>query len=364
MKILVAPDSFKGSLSATEVAAALGGGIRSASGSHSVMELPLADGGEGTLGVVLRAGFARHTAQVVDSWGVPLTASYAMKDGHAFMEAAEAFGYIRGATPQQARSASSFGLGVLVADALGHNPHTVTLGVGGTSGTDGGVGMLSALGWKFFDDNDDPVSPGGEGLALLARVAEPVVTNFATAVQWRVLTDVTNPLVGPRGAATVFAPQKGADDDSVEVLQRGLENLAHRVDPVLASEPGTGAGGGLSYGAMAFLGATQRSGADALMSLVGFSEALKDADVVVTGEGSFDEQSLLGKTTGAVIEQARRVGVPVVVVCGVTSFPQPPDGVVVRTLLDAAHSVEDAMARASELLWQVGHDVAETATTH
>lgn len=364
MNILLAPDSFKGSLSATEVAAALALGIKSAQSAHSVVEMPLADGGEGSLDVVLQAGFARHTVQTVDSWGSPLTASYGLKDGHVFIEAAQAFGFVRGSTPQQARSASSFGLGVVITHALSQNPHTITLGVGGTAGTDGGVGMMQALGWQFVDGSDNPVPPGGEGLALLARAISPVESRTPEPVQWRVLTDVTNPLVGQQGAARVFAPQKGADDDSVEMLERGLENLAQRVDPVLANEPGTGAGGGLSYGAMAFLGATQNLGADALMSMVGFSEALAMADLVVTGEGSFDEQSLLGKTTGGVIEQAQRAGVPVWVVCGVTGFTTPPDGVVVKTLLEKAAGMEDAMARAGELLGQLGHELAETLTAH
>lgn len=360
MKILVAPDSFKGSLSAREVATALSRGINAAPSPHTVVEMPLADGGEGSLDVVVQAGFVRHSVNTVDSWGAPLVASYGLQDGHVFIEAAEAFGFIPGATQQQARSASSFGLGVLIREALGHNPHTITLGVGGTSGTDGGAGMASALGWTFVDHNTNPVPPGGEGLVSLTRVIAPVEPLTSYPVQWRVLTDVTNPLVGKTGAAMVFAPQKGADDASVGLLAEGLETLAQRVDPALATHPGTGAGGGLSFGAMAFLGATQSSGAHALMSMVGFSDALASADLVVTGEGSFDEQSLLGKTTGVVIEEAERLGVPVVVVCGATSFTTPPDGVVVKTLVDRATNVEDAIARVTELLRDVGHELAET----
>lgn len=362
MKILVAPDSFKGSLSATEVAHALALGINSAPGTHTVVEMPLADGGEGSLDVVVQAGFVRHSVQTVDSWGTPVTVSYGLKDGHVFIEAAQAFGFMPGATPEQARSASSFGLGVVINEALGHHPHTVTLGVGGTSGTDGGAGMVSALGWTCVDKDDNPVPPGGEGLVSLARVIAPVAPLTSHPVQWRVVTDVTNPLVGKRGAATVFAPQKGADDESVELLAQGLDTWATTVDPVLATHPGTGAGGGLAFGAMAFLGATQSSGAHTLMSLVGFFDALASADAVVTGEGSFDDQSILGKTTGVVIEEATRVGVPVVVVCGVTGFTTPPDGVVVKTLVDRATSAEDSVARVTELLCDVGHELAESLT--
>jgi glycerate kinase len=360
MKILLAPDSFKGSLSATSVAKALAAGIESVGAHHSVVSTPLADGGEGSLDVVLRAGFERRTLEVVDSWGQPCEASYGVKGDHVFIEAAEAFGFRPGATPEQACSASSFGVGLVINDALTTHPSIVTLGIGGTSGTDGGVGMATALGWQFLTADKVPVPPGGAGLSAIAHVEPPAQTDRWDGVVWQVLTDVVNPLVGEAGAARVFAPQKGADAASVELLEQGLSHVASVVDPRLADMPGTGAGGGLAYGAMAFLGASQSSGAETLLELSGAAEALTTVDVVVTGEGSFDSQSLSGKITGVVIEQALAVGVRVVVVCGVSTLVEPPEGVEVWQLVEVARDHTDAMTRASELLTQMGQRLAHT----
>ena len=360
MKILVAPDSFKGALSATKVAESLASGIEASGHGHSVWKRPLADGGEGSLDVVLSAGFTKHQALVVDAFGAPQHAPYALKDGHVFVEAAQAFGFVPDATPEQAVSASSFGLGLLIADALTHNPHTVTVGVGGTAGTDAGVGALRALGWQFLDAAGDPVRLGGRGLAEIAEVRSPEPGDPVWSITWRVITDVVNPLVGPTGAAHVFAPQKGADEEAVLFLDQGLRSFAGLWNEGLSHVPGSGAGGGLAYGWMAGLGASQASGASTLMSLVGFEEALQNADVVITGEGSFDDQSLSGKITGAVIERARLAGVPVVVVCGVSSQVEVPDGVQVVQLVDKAQDLHDSIARSSELLVQVGEFLGET----
>ena len=359
MKILVAPDSFKGALSATEVAESLALGIEASGHGHTVEKLPLADGGEGSLDVVVSAGFTEYQALVVDACGAPKQASYALHDGHVFVEAAQAFGFIPNATPEQALGASSFGLGLLIADALRHNPHTVTVGVGGTAGTDAGVGALSALGWQFLDAVGKPVVLGGRGLAEIAEIRRPEPSDPVWSITWRVITDVVNPVVGPTGAAHVFAPQKGADGAAVELLDQGLLAFARLCDEGLSHIPGSGAGGGLAYGWMACLGASQASGASTLMSLVGCEEALRKADVVITGEGSFDHQSLSGKITGAVIEQARSAGVPVVVVCGVSSDVEVPDGVEVWQLIDKAHDTRDSLERTSELLVDVGRSLGE-----
>jgi len=359
MKIVVAADSFKGALNSPAVNEAVARGIREVAPDCEVITHPLSDGGEGTLEVLKNAGATLHHGEVHDSWGGRVDAHYAVIGHQVFIESAQAFGFLEGQTPTKALSASSRGVGELILFALAHEPSEIFLTVGGTSGTDAGLGMLGALGVRFHDASGHEVSGGGDRLSDVVTFDTSGLDPRLSGVPITVLTDVDNPLVGEKGAAQVFAPQKGADSAAVQRLEEGLLGFSTRVNPTLAHTAGTGAGGGLAYGAMAFLGATRKSGAKAMMELTGFRKSLQGAQWVITGEGSFDDQSLQGKITGAVWERARAESIPVIVVCGVSKARQIP-GLVVIEISATQASIEESMRNTSKLLVEAGRSIAHT----
>lgn len=362
MKIVIAPDSFKGSLSATGVVEALAEGIRETAPGAVLIAQPLSDGGEGTLEVLAHHGFEIHRVTVPGSWGEPVVASFASRDGVVVIESAQAFGFLPGATATQALEASSAGVGHVIREALKSGPTEILLAVGGTSGTDGGFGMLRALGAIGLDHKGDEIGEGGGALPTLASVDLTGLDPRLGTTRFRVLTDVTNPLLGRLGAAAVFAPQKGADSDAVALLESGLARLAELVGQEVADRPGAGAGGGLAFAAMAALGASQESGAKAMMDLTRVATDMRDADLVVTGEGSFDSQSLGGKITGVVIEQARLQNIPVVVVCGVSQMSAAVSGVTVIEISASAPSVQESIDHPEPYLREAGRTIGRMIT--
>jgi glycerate kinase len=362
MKIVLASDSFKGSLSATGVVEALAEGIRESAPAAVITQQPLSDGGEGTLDVLAHHGFEIHTLTVPGSWGQPVVARFASRDGVAVIESAQAFGFVPDATATHALEASSAGVGHLIQEALASGPTEILLTVGGTSGTDGGFGMLRVLGAEGLDDQGNEVSEGGGALLTLASVDLSGLDPRLAKTRLRVLTDVTNPLLGPSGAAAVFAPQKGADSEAVALLDAGLAHLAALLGQEVAERPGTGAGGGLAFAAMAALGASQESGATAMIEITGLGDELEGADLVVTGEGSFDAQSLGGKIPGVMIEHARSQNIPVVVVCGVSQMTEPILGVTVIAISAGASSVQESIDNPGVYLREAGREIGQLAT--
>ncbi|MBT2228861.1 glycerate kinase [Nonomuraea sp. NEAU-A123] len=325
--MLVAPDKFKGSLTAAEVAAHVSAGL-----GVPAIELPVADGGDGTVDAVVACGFTRVSRQVTGPTGEPVQASYARRDDTAVVELAEASGLRRLPGDHEPLTATSYGTGELVADAIRQGAKRVVLGLGGSACTDGGAGLAQALGARFLDAQGDELEYGGAALSRLDRID---ITGFTdmSGVEVVVASDVDNPLLGPHGAAAVYGPQKGATLEDVPVLERALARLAavatrtHGLagavehDDVprpmgVAGAPGAGAAGGVGFAALAFLHAEVRPGIDYLLDLLGFGEQIKGARLVVTGEGSLDEQSLRGKAPIGVAQAAARAGVPVVAVCG------------------------------------------------
>ncbi|MFD1535955.1 glycerate kinase [Nonomuraea guangzhouensis] len=325
--VLVAPDKFKGSLTAAEVAAHVSAGL-----GVPTVELPVADGGDGTVDAVVACGFTRISRQVTGPTGEPIQASYARRGDTAVVELAEASGLRRLPGGHEPLTATSYGTGELVADAIRQGAKRVVLGLGGSACTDGGAGMAQALGARFLDAQGDELEYGGAALSRLDRID---ITGFTdlSGVEVVVASDVDNPLLGPHGAAAVYGPQKGATLEDVPVLERALSRLAavatrtHGLagavehDDVprpmgVAGAPGAGAAGGVGFAALAFLHAEVQPGIDYLLDLLGFGEHVKGARLVVTGEGSLDEQSLRGKAPIGVAQAAARAGVPVVAVCG------------------------------------------------
>ncbi|MFD6148678.1 glycerate kinase [Streptomyces sp. NPDC060243] len=317
-RVLIAADKFKGSLTAVEVAERVGAGLRSVRPGLAVEALPVADGGDGTVAAAVAAGFTRHEAAVTGPLGEPRTAAFALRADTAVVEMAEASG-LQHLPPGRfaPRTATTYGTGELLRAALDAGARSIVLGVGGSATTDGGAGMLTALGARFLDGTGAPVGPGGGGLAALARADLSGLDPRLAAVDLVLASDVDNPLTGEHGAAAVYGPQKGADPEDVAALDAAL---AHYADVLEAGEraqaPGAGAAGGLGYGALVGLGARFRPGIEVLLDVLGFAPALERADLVVTGEGSLDAQTLRGKAPAGVAAAARARGVEVVAVCG------------------------------------------------
>jgi glycerate kinase len=303
--VLLAPDKFKGSLGSHEVAQALADGVRRARPEAAVDSLPVADGGDGTLDAAVASGFERVEVEASGPTGRPVATAYARRGATAVVEMAAACGLVRlpGGVPAP-MTASSRGLGEVLAAALDAGCRDLVVGVGGSASTDGGTGMLRALGAR--------TEPGHLDLGgLHPKLAEARIV---------VACDVDNPLAGPDGAAAVYGPQKGASPDQVDLLDANLRHWADLVAAATGEDlrdlPGAGAAGGVGFGLVAVLGAELRPGIDLLLDLLGFAERVAGSDLVVTGEGSLDEQSLRGKAPVGVAAAAGRAGAPVVAVCG------------------------------------------------
>ena len=358
--ILIAPTAFKGTLTATEVADAMAAGAASALGSaeKELRQLPLSDGGNGRL-IALEdaAGGKGQGARVTGPLGTSVTARFLVQDARVVVETAEACGLHLVPTPlRDPNRASTRGVGELIRAAReAADPGTDTVvGLGGSATVDAGAGMVGALGWKLLDRDGEPIPPGGRGLLELHAIEPP--DEAVELGKLVVLADVNNPLLGERGAAQVFAPQKGASAEDVVVLERGLERwvdvVGRELGKSVAALPGAGAAGGLGAAFAAFLDAPPRLGAGWLLDTVGFDAALADADIVMTGEGAWDEQSTMGKVTGEVVRRARAKGLPVLVVAGSADGPVP-DGVTLESgddeVLDVA-GIRERVERATPAL--------------
>jgi glycerate 2-kinase len=324
--VVVAPDKFKGSLSAAGVAAAVAGGLRAAVPGLDAREHPVADGGDGTVEAAVSAGFTRRELSCTGPTGEPVLAALAVRGQLAVVELAEASGLRRlpGGRPE-ATTATSRGTGELVRAALDLGCRQVVLGLGGSACTDGGAGMVQALGGRLLDAAGADLRLGGGPLAELDRLDLSGFDPRVAETEFVVASDVDNPLLGAHGAAAVYGPQKGATPSQVALLDAALARwaaLARAATGVdAAGTPGAGAAGGVGFAAVVFLRAQLRSGIDYLLDLLEVRSALPGARLVVTGEGSLDEQTLRGKAPAGVAAAARAAGVPVVAVAGRNSLP-------------------------------------------
>ncbi|AXB42134.1 glycerate kinase [Amycolatopsis albispora] len=313
-EVLIAPDKFKGSLTAAEVAAAVAAGIAGVRPGIPVRQLPVADGGDGTVDAVVSAGFRRLRTVVTGPAGQPVPASLAVRGDTAVVELAEASGLHRLPGPPLPLTATSTGTGELIAAALRSGRRRVVLGVGGSACTDGGAGLVTALGARLLDARGEELPPGGAALVDLDRLDLSGLDPRLSEVEFELATDVDNPLLGARGAAAVYGPQKGATAEQVELLDRALTRWASVVGAEHAEAPGAGAAGGVGFAALSVLGAKTRPGIEVVLELLGFADAVRDARLVITGEGSLDTQTLHGKAPSGV---ARAAGdVPVIAVAG------------------------------------------------
>lgn len=353
MRLLIAPQEFKGTLSAEEAADAIARGIRTAQPAWDLDLLPMSDGGPGFIDALRRAVRADTRALAVqDPLGRKVLGRYIVipATNIAMVEAAQANGLMHLQPAElDALHADTFGVGELIAAALEEHPSRLIVGVGGSATTDGGAGMARALGAQFTDMAGRPLDPGGAPLADLARIDWRPPESLS-GVEVVVATDVTNPLVGPFGAAAVYSPQKGATPDQVDLLEAALVRYAgvvrRSLGVAIAELPGGGAAGGLAAGLVAFLGARIESGFDIVAGAADLPGRLAAADLVVTGEGSFDSQSLQGKTTGRLVQMAESAGKPWLVLAGRASI----EGESVHTLAEVEPDPPLAMANAHDLL--------------
>ncbi len=359
MRVLVAPDSFKGSLDPTAVAQALAAGWRRARPTDEVRLIPLADGGEGTLEAIKASGtdWIELPVHARDPLGRPLPTRFLRRDEAGIVELASASGLSRVAPEERdPMAASTFGTGQVLAAAIGLGVRKVVLGLGGSATTDGGSGLLTALGARFLDERGADLAGGGAPLSRLARVDLDDVSPILTEVHLTVASDVTNALLGERGAASTYGPQKGANEQQVAELET---NLAHYADLLEAASgrsirdvPGAGAAGGTTAGLLAiadrFASFEIRPGVEVVMELTGFDDALATCDLVLTGEGRIDEQTGFGKTAMGVAQRAKDAGVACISFGGGAT----PEGItalaalgaIVVPVVEQPMNIEEAMA--------------------
>jgi glycerate 2-kinase len=376
MRVLVAPDKFKGSLTAAEVAAAVAAGLREAGAQAD--ELPVADGGEGTLDAALAAGYERLPVRATGPLGRAVDAAIAVREGVGVVELAAASGLAL-APERDALRATSRGTGELLRAALDAGCTRIVLGIGGSACTDGGAGMLAALGARLLDGSGQDLPDGGGALGGLDLVDLSGLDPRLREVEVVLASDVDNPLLGPTGAAAVYGPQKGASPDDVAALDTALGRWAELLERAAATSrtlvgtsatnvplvaaPGAGAAGGVGYAALAVLGARQRPGIDVVLDLVGFAERVGGAALVVTGEGSLDEQSLHGKAPVGVATAARAAGVDTVAVCGRSDLDADrlaAAGIVAAyRLTDLEPDLDRCITDAAALLRRTGARIAE-----
>ncbi|MEH3024100.1 MAG: glycerate kinase [Pseudomonas oryzihabitans] len=369
MKIVIAPDSFKESLSAAGVARALARGLRQALPDAELIECPLGDGGEGTLDAVLAAtsGEGRR-ARVTGPLGEPVTARWGWltEQRTAFVEMASASGLeLVSRARRDVLAATSRGTGELLRAALDAGAERLVLAIGGSATNDGGAGLLQALGVRLLDAQGRDLGPGGAALVDLASIDLAGLHPRLAEVEVIIAADVDNPLCGPQGASQVFGPQKGASPEQVRQLDAALAHFATITAATLTRDvrerPGAGAAGGVGFAALAFLQATFRPGIEVVAELVGLEAALSGADLALTGEGRLDGQTLRGKTPAGVLRLARRHEVPVVAVAG--SLGEGYEALYERglaaafSLVPGPLSLDEALARAETLLERTARDI-------
>lgn len=328
MKFLIAADSFKGSLTSMEAAECMQEGIRRVFPEADIRMMPAADGGEGTVATVL-AGLSGTpvTETVLDPLGRPIQATFAILDtGEAVIEMAQASGLLLVAPEERdVLSATTYGTGQLIRKALDMGCRKICIGIGGSATNDAGAGMAQALGVRLYDAEGRELPPGGGALGTLDHIDCTELDPRLKEADILVMCDVNNPLCGPEGASHIYGPQKGATAEMILQLDQNLKHFADIVEEDLnvsaRNVPGAGAAGGLGMGLMCFTGARLVRGVDVILDLAAFDEKLKDVDLVVTGEGKLDQQTMRGKVIFGVLERCERLNIPVIAICGRVTDP-------------------------------------------
>lgn len=357
MKFVFASDSFKGSLSSTQISSLLESEATAVFPNAECVCLPLADGGEGTVAAIASVRSGEFVPlYVFDALRRPIRRKLFISDNHAFIEAAETCGLgMLAESERNPFATTSNGVGAFISHALFHGCSHITVGLGGSSTNDGGMGCLRALGVRFLDKDGRELSGSGIDLERVAEIDESELYPQVRDVDITVLSDVTNPLLGPSGATHVFAGQKGADRGAIDRLEAGMRNFANviaRTHPDADFDtPGYGAAGGLGMALSVFLGAHIEPGIEAMLQLLEFDKSLEGADLVITGEGRLDAQSLDGKAVSGVVSHAHREGVPVAIICGQADLTDTQ-----IQALDVAHIIQTGAGQSANVAMQNAED--------
>jgi glycerate kinase len=324
MKIVLAPDKFKGSLSSLEFCSAVEEGISRICDQVEILKLPLADGGDGTIEIAnYYLGGTMVEVEVNNPLFRRITASYLYAEisGTAFIEMAEASGlWLLKEEERDCKNTTTYGTGELILDAIQKGAKRIILGIGGSATNDCGIGMATALGYKFLDKNNKEVKPIGASLSQITSIDDSNVVSKLNQVEFQVACDVNNPLYGKNGAAHVYGKQKGASEEDIEMLDLGLKSFSEVLTAEFNVQPqgikGAGAAGGMGIAAIVFLQASLESGIQVMKELANFDDQIADADWIITGEGKLDVQTLSGKTIDGVLKSAKIYAIPVAVFCG------------------------------------------------
>ena len=364
LHILIAPDKFKGSLGAVAVAEAIARGLHKQHRAHHIVTQPMADGGDGSIDLLAQLGqLTQHIMQVNDPLFRPIEAVYYTQDDTAFIEMAKASGLALLAKQERnCLNTTSLGTGEMILDAIRQGFRKINLFIGGSATNDAAIGIAQALGYEFLDQDQQVLAPIGGNLERIASLQKNDENLAIQEVTFQVVCDVNNPFFGESGAAHVYASQKGANTTEVAQLDQGLRNI-HRVFsaaglPNVQALPGAGAAGGIGGGMVAMFGARLVSGIDLFIDWFGLEAKVQQADVVITGEGQLDEQSVQGKVVGGMAQLCKKHQKPLMVVCGQHTLSaaarQRAQIREVKAIMDYAPSVEEAMERTAEFLETIG----------
>lgn len=323
-KIIISPDSFKGSLSAREVADCCAKAVRKVFENAEIIIMPIADGGEGTIKTLSESfGGVSRQCRVSDPLGRDVMTSYMISEENksAIMEVAQASGItLLSQEERNPLKTSTYGLGMLIADAIENGCRNIMVGLGGSATNDGGMGMLSALGYKFLDKDGQTLKGSGEDLNKVVSIDSSHVNPLLKNVNFTIACDVDNLLIGENGATAVYGPQKGATPNMLEVLENGMQNYARIMEQFTGNKisnlPGAGAAGGLGAAFLAFFQAKMIPGIELVLDTLKFDNNIKGADLIITGEGKIDSQSLRGKVLSGVLRRAKKEHVPVLAIAG------------------------------------------------
>lgn len=359
MKVVVAPDKFKGSLTAKEVCVAVEVGIRAVEPDAEVVHVPLADGGEGSLDVLIDTlKLDRVEVEVQDPLFRRTRSGYAVKDNQAYIEMAKASGLqLLSERERSAAKTSTVGVGQLMRDAAERGIEEVYLFVGGSATNDGGIGMLHGLGYRFLSESGKELAPTGESLGKIKTIKDPdAVANFKLTI----ITDVQNPLLGSTGATRMFGPQKVATDQELGLLESGMyhyhELLKRKLGRDLSRLPGSGAAGGIALSTVGLLGGQIQKGIETVLDVTHFREKVAGADLVITGEGKLDEQTLQGKVVAGVSDLSHLLGIKTIAICGDNKLlPGQQAALRLNKVLTLKHpglSIHDCIQNAADLIRQ------------
>ena len=367
MKILIAPDKFKGSLSASEVCDAIKKGININKSKHEIVSCPMADGGEGSIDIINNYLSLKPIELIVnDPLFRPIKSTYYFSDLTAYIEMSSASGLnLLKKEEQNCMNTSSFGTGELIKDAITKGFKTINFYIGGSATNDGGIGIASALGFQFYDKSKRLLSPIGKNLMYIDLIDTSEVSFNFNKIDLNVICDVNNPYHGENGAAFIYAKQKGADSIEVEHLDKGLVNLQSILIkhgfPNITDVPGSGAAGGVGGGMIAFLGAKLISGIQNLIEVTQLENIVKDCNLIITGEGKIDDQTKKGKVISGVSNLARKYKKPIIAVCGLQdkNASKKLGLKKVYTILERSKSINDAIVNGEKYLIKIGSEIID-----